>query len=219
MSRISQRFAMSYRYHIFVSYKRQELWTPWTRDRFKRLLTSYLQQELGERPEIFVDEVIDIGADYVNALAERLATSMALVAVLSGDYFASDWCLHELDLMLDRIGGRPGLIFPVVVHDCESLPTPIDRIKPVDLKKFRITHMAETGMTYEEFSSAIGALAPGLARVIRSAPEFRSAWVSTCASRLNEVYNALTAGESCSLPSHFKPPPRRTLLKQPRLAL
>lgn len=119
---------MSYQNHIFVSYKREELWTPWTRDRLKQLLISYLQPELGgERPEIFVDEFIDIGADYVDTLAEQLATSMALVAIFSGDYFASDWCLHELDLMLDRIGGRPGLIFPVVVHDCDSLPAPIDR--------------------------------------------------------------------------------------------
>jgi TIR domain len=209
---------MGYQNHLFVSYKREELWTPWTRDRLKRLLVSYLQPELGEYPEIFVDEFIDVGADYVDTLAERLATSMALVAIFSRDYFASDWCLHELDLMLDRMGGRPGLIFPVVVHDCEKLPAPINRIKPADLKKFRITHMAETGITYEEFSSAIKALAPGLAQVVRRAPEFKSVWVSTCASRLNEVYSALRAGDSCS-PSHFKPPPRGTLLKQPRLAL
>lgn len=88
----------------------------------------------------------------------------------------------------------------------------------MDLKKFRITHMAETGVTYEEFSKAIKTLAPGLAQVIRSAPEFHSGWISTCTSRLNEVYCGLRAGEN-RLPSHFKPPPRRTLLIPPRLTL
>jgi TIR domain len=207
---------MSYEYHLFVSYRRELLWTPWTRDHFKRLLTSYLQQELREAPRIFVDERIEIGADYVNTLAEGLAKSRALVAIFSGDYFSSPWCLHELDLMLDRSGGRPRSIFPVVVHDCENLPAPIDRIQSANFKEFRTTHLCETGRMYEGFSSAVGALAPQLAGVIRTAPAFRNAWVSTCITRLNAVYSALKTGSSVS-PSHFVPPPGLSLLSLPRL--
>lgn len=207
---------MSYEYHVFVSYRREVLWTPWTRDHFKRLLTSYLQQELGEPPQVFVDERIDIGADYVNTLAEGLAKSRALVAIFSRDYFASIWSLHELDLMLDRSGGNPGLIIPVVVHDCEILPTPLDRIQSANFKKFRNTHPCETGAKYEEFSDAIRALAPQLAGVIRDAPAFKNDWISTCLTRLNAVYSATKTGGSVS-PSHFAPPPMHSLLSLPRL--
>jgi hypothetical protein len=207
---------MSYEYDVFVSYRRELLWTRWTRDHFKRLLTSYLQQELGKPARIFVDERIEIGADYVQTLAEGLAKSKALVAIFSGDYFESLWCLHELDLMLDRRGGHPGLVVPVVVHDCDSLPAPIDRIQSADFKDFRVTHLCETGMKYEEFSRAIRAPAPQLAEVIRAAPTFRTAWVSTCVARLNAVHTAVKAGGSVS-PSHFVPPPARSLLRPPRL--
>ena len=94
---------MDYQHHIFISYKRERHWTPWVRDHFKELLSSYLHQDLAvERPDIFVDERIDVGADWVDELAEHLATSAVMVAIFSADYFASDWCIHELDLMLGR---------------------------------------------------------------------------------------------------------------------
>jgi len=187
---------MSYEYDVFVSYRRELLWTSWTRDHFKKLLTSYLQQELRRKPEIFVDERIDVEADYVQTLAEGLAKPRALVAIFSGDYFTSLWCLHELDLMLDRSGGNPGLILPVVVHDCEKLPAPLDRIQPANFTRFRTPYFCETGIRYEEFSIAVGALAPPLARVIWSAPVFRDDWVATCTTRLNAVHGATNGGTS-----------------------
>jgi hypothetical protein len=207
---------MSYEYHVFVSYRRELLWTPWTRDHFKRLLTSYLQQELKEPPRIFVDERIEIGADYVNTLADGLAKSRAFVALFSGDYFSSPWCLHELDLMLDRSGGHPRSIFPVLVHDCEDLPSPIDRVQSVDFKEFRNTHLCETSSKYENFSNAVRTFAPQLAQVIRNAPAFKNSWTATCATRLNAVYSATKTG-SCLSPSHFAPPAVQSLLNLPRL--
>ncbi len=81
---------MDYKHDVFISYRRQELWTSWTRDHFKPLLGSYLQQELGGKPDIFVDERIEVGIDWVDALAEHLAASKIMVAIFSGDYFGSD---------------------------------------------------------------------------------------------------------------------------------
>jgi hypothetical protein len=34
---------MTYQHDVFISYKREANWTPWTRDHFKNLLQSYLQ--------------------------------------------------------------------------------------------------------------------------------------------------------------------------------
>jgi hypothetical protein len=207
---------MTYRYHVFVSYKRELLWTPWTRDHLKRLLASYLQQELRQEVRIFFDDLIEIGADYVEELGHNLAQSMVMVAILSGDYFASQWCLHELDLMLYRNAGRPGLIVPIVVHDCENLPDPVSRIQSVDFKDFRITHMNEYGHKYEQFSIAVKDLAPKLARVIRNAPPYQSDWLGTCVSRFQAVYAARESGNSVS-PLSFTPPPPISLLIPPRL--
>jgi len=159
---------LPYQHDIFVSYRRQIAWTPWTRDHLKRFLESYLQQELGIPPDIFVDERIIVAADWVNALASHLAQSRIVVAVLSRDYFQSRWCLHELDLILDRNGGRPGLFIPLVVHDCENLPDPIARAQPVDFKDFRITDMNRAGQTYEDFSTAVKRLAPMIAEAYAS---------------------------------------------------
>lgn len=53
---------MSYAHDVFISYKREARWTAWTRDHFRKLLASYLQQDLGREPEIFVDERIVVGA-------------------------------------------------------------------------------------------------------------------------------------------------------------
>ena len=116
---------MIYRHDVFISYRRQLLWTPWTRDHFKVLLTAYLQQELGAPPDVFVDERIEVGADWVDELGTHLACSKAMVAILSRDYFGSPWCLHELDLMLERSLGAQPLIVPVIVQDCDNLSPPL----------------------------------------------------------------------------------------------
>src|SRR3954454_22733083 len=132
-----------FEHDVFISYKREELWTPWVRDHLKSLLRCYLQQDLGRTPDIFADERIEIGADWVKELGAHLASSRVVVAVFSGDYFWSDWCIHELDLTLERCNaacpnGSPRLIIPTVVHDGELIPPAIKRIQAVDIKKYRI---------------------------------------------------------------------------------
>jgi hypothetical protein len=188
---------MAYRHDVFISYKRQEVWTPWTRDHFKKLLNVYLQQELGWEPDIFVDERLAVGGDWVDGLAGHLAASRVLVAIFSGDYFGSDWCLHELDLMLARAdavaggpAGRAPLIIPVVVHDGERIPPKAKRIQPADLSRFRIAYINKDTTLYQEFSQAMAQLAPHVAAAIQAAPAFDDRWVGDCQQRFNQVYEA-----------------------------
>ena len=117
---------MSYLNDVFLSYRREKhAWTPWTRETFKRALESCLQRDLGRPATVFFDEQIPMGVDYVNHLAQRLAASRVIVPLLSKDYFSSDWCVHELDLMFERAQGAE-IIIPVLVHDGEIIPDALD---------------------------------------------------------------------------------------------
>jgi hypothetical protein len=208
---------VAYEHHVFISYRREAQWTPWTRDHLRTLIASYLQQELHEQPDIFVDEQILFGADYVQTLANALAKSRVLVPVFSGDYFASPWCVHELDLMLIRNEGNPGLVLPVLVHDCDRLPAPLDRIQFKDLKTFRITHLARDGQMYQDFSAAVRDFAPGLAGAIKAAPPFQDAWIDNCVRRFDAVYRAVGTSKTVR-PRSFALPPKPPRLVLPRFS-
>ena len=184
---------MAYQHDVFISYRRQELWTPWARDHFKKLLEAYLHQELAiKKPDIFIDERIDVGADWVDELGLHLATSKALVVIFSADYFGSDWCLHELDLMLERCKTCDcKLIIPVIVHDGDLIPVEATRIQAKDFSKYRITHIIETTPMYQEFSQAMKQLAPDVHKAIQAAPDFNDAWVNQCKQRFNDVFQAI----------------------------
>lgn len=216
---------MPYLHDVFISYKRETLWTPWARDHFKRLLNSYLQQELGQEPDIFVDENIKVGADWVNGLATNLAMSKVMVAVFSRDYFGSAWCIHELDLMLGRSLAVQNprhsdscLIVPVVVHDGDLIPDKVCRIQPADFKKFRIACVNENTPLYQDFSVAMSVLAPAVKTAIDSAPEYDEKWEVLCKKRFNEIYNS-KCNNGVVEPTYFvaKRPPQ--LLKPPRMIL
>ena len=204
---------MTYRHDIFISYRRQLLWTPWTRDHFKALLSAHLQAELGRAPEVFVDERIEIGQDWVDELGTHLATAKALIAALSGDYFTSPWCVHELDLMLGR--GR-GLVIPIIVHNCENLPSPVDLAQSADFKDYRRTHMAKDGDTYAKFSDAVARVARAIGRAIADPPAFNASWVAICRARMQLVYDAGKAGAPLP-PTLFTPPPAPAFRTPPRL--
>src|SRR5271165_789280 len=108
--------------------------------------------------------------------------------------------------MLDRLGGAPGRVVPVVVQDCEVLPPPVSRIQSADLKAFRITRMNIDGPKYEAFCEAVGKVASDVARAVRAAPAFNPTWTTTCVERFIEVHDAEQRGTTIA-PKWFVPPP------------
>ena len=214
---------MPYEYDVFISYRRQRLWTPWVRDNLKELIETYLQQDLGQIPRIFVDERIEVGADWIDSLGEALAKSKIVLGVFSKDYFASPWCIHELDLITRRSSDAAGgsrdkcrLIVPTVVHDGEIIPDPVRRIQPCNLKKFRVAHICKGTPLYQDFSAAIGALSPQIARAIELAPDFEEGWIEHHQSRFSEVYESDLAGNAYP-PEMFDLVEERPLAVPPRL--
>jgi hypothetical protein len=211
---------MDYLHDVFISYRRHREWTPWTREHVHGLLDAYLTSELGRRPEIFVDEAIEPGADWPERLGSALARARVLFPIFSRDYFGSDWCIHELDLFHSRLLRFPGtrLIVPVIGHDGDLIPLEIARIQPFDLTPFRNTDLQRRTPRYERFSDAIGNLAPHLATAIGSAPGFDDSWVPECQARFNQVYQAHCGGPAASVQTlTLKPMPYP--LTPPRVAL
>ncbi len=150
---------MPYQHDVFISYRRDTAWTQWTREHFKELLQTYLLDDLNRRPDIFLDERIEVGADWVDELGEHLARSKVVVALFSGSYFSSDWCIHELDLIVERAKGaalpESRLIIPVVGHDGEHIPDCVARIQQADISKYRVAWLNKNAPDYYEVSKAI----------------------------------------------------------------
>jgi TIR domain len=201
---------MPYQHDVFISYRRDAAWTPWTREHFKELLQSYLLDDLNCKPDIFLDERIEVGADWVNELGGNLAQSKVVVALFSGSYFESDWCVHELDLIVERArqlksGFLPEarLIIPVVGHDGDQIPDPVARIQSANISKYRVAWINKSAPDYYEFSKAIKELSPPVATAVKNAPDFDDNWIAYCTKRFGEVYEKSIRGARLP-PTQFK---------------
>jgi hypothetical protein len=183
-----------YQNDIFISYRREKnAWTPWARDTFKLALESCLQRELGDPPNIFLDDQTPIGTNFVNHLARALARSKVMVALLSKDYFSSDWCVHELDLMMERAQGDD-LIIPIVVHDGQAIPDAVSLLQWADFRSYAIPALCHAGPLHAEFWSRLVQLAQRIGNAVQAAPDFDPHWEPAFKQRLTDVRAALMAG-------------------------
>ena len=181
------------------------------------MLTAYLQQELGAPPDVFVDERIEVGADWVDELGTHLACSKAMVAILSRDYFGSPWCLHELDLMLERSLGAQPLIVPVIVQDCDNLSPPIGRVQSADFKDYRLTHMSRDGTHVRAIFSRDQAVSADTGEHDLGRNTFRRDLGNMAAKRrFGEVYMEQQA-EHTLAPTQFVTPPTALFTSLPQL--
>jgi TIR domain len=208
---------MDYEWDLFVSYRRQDSWTPWTRNYLKKELEAYLQPWLGSRPKIYVDDRSPGDPSSATTLGEALSRSKAMIAILSGDYWYSSWCVHELDLMFDRVGGKPDRIIATVVHDCEKLPPPAGLIKHTDFSDYRVTNMNVQSQLYQDFSIAVKKLAQPLSTLIQTSPAFDISWTAICVDRFTKVY-AADQSSAVIAPKWVAPPAPPTFGALPRLS-
>lgn len=183
---------VGYIYDVFISYRRHAEWTPWVRECLRPLLDAYLSQELATSPQIFLDEQLEPGDDWPNRLGTALARSRILIPIYSGDYFGSEWCVHELDLMHGRQMQCQDskLIVPMLGHDGDLIPEAMGRILYCDIREFRNTDIQRKSPRFEKFSDAIKTLSPRVAAAICSAPDYAAAWEAECKGRFDMVYAA-----------------------------
>jgi hypothetical protein len=185
---------MSYQNDIFISYRREKYaWTPWARDIFKLALESCLQRELGDPANIYIDDQVPTGTNFVNHLARSLATSKVMVALLSKDYFSSDWCVHELDLMMKK-AKRRDLIIPIVVHDGQAIPDEVSKLKHADFRSYANPALCQGGRLYHEFWDSLRELAQRIGNAVQAAPKFDRRWEPEFKQRFTDVYDAYNIG-------------------------
>lgn len=179
----------SYRFHIFISYRRVPKVEEWVWQIFKDELANWLREWLdGDEPSVFCDrQDIPTGSKWPLVLADGLRTSCCLVPVWTPSYFQSRHCLAELETFLRRedmvgnLNGK-GLIVPVLWHPVPSLHYPrlqrsVRETQSMDFTRFTFTGngFRETAR-YMEFQEKVREFAKDVAQAVQSTPDFRPDW-------------------------------------------
>jgi hypothetical protein len=194
-----------YKHDIFISYKRDVETRHWINEHLMPLLTTYVGMELGRPPDLFIDDQLEAGTTWPLDLGVRLAGSRVLLALYTKTYFHSEWCTRELAAMLQRerdagfrTAARPeGLIVPVILHDCEQLPSEIQDIQARPIREYFNVRMRRDSQRAELLADEIAKLAIPIARAIDSAPDWRPEWREQTAQFFQQAIRA--SGETRQL--------------------
>ena len=174
---------MTYKYDIFISYKRHPETLGWIKKHFKPLLELRVGLALGNDPTIFVHEItqqVYAGELWPQSLAEALGASKVLVALWTKTFFNSVWCTKEMSHMLGRQGRAAnttyGLVIPAIIHDGEDFPKTLSFIQQMDIKSYYNTRMREDSEKAEKLSDEIERHAAGIAQSVQRAPQWQAQW-------------------------------------------
>lgn len=187
---------MSYKYDIFISYRRDPETVRWIKDHFTPLLALRLGFELKRKPTIYLDEQIETGATWPLSLASALGTTRVLIALWTANYFTSVWCTEEFGQMLHReeisklrTPPRPnGLIIPAFIHDGNSFPAKLRYIQAFEIQACFNPRMAQNSPRAEALDAALAAQAPAIAASIENAPPWRKAWGARAATGFQKTF-------------------------------
>lgn len=184
---------MPYRYDIFISYRRNSETHAWITNHFMPLLELRVGMELARKPQIYLDDQLEVGTSWPASLGAALGSSRILIPLWSGNYLASAWCTTELSYMLAReqlakarTQKHPtGLIVPAIIHDGEfdNLPPEIRSIQCMPIQKSFNVRMAHNGPRAEELDAILTTEAPAIANCINNAPQWQSKWPDGAARR------------------------------------
>ncbi|MBK7439720.1 MAG: toll/interleukin-1 receptor domain-containing protein [Saprospiraceae bacterium] len=171
-----------YEYEVFLSYKRGKIREEWLHEIFKPLFEMQLEESLGHRCNIFIDQkTIPPGVDWPDYLSEALSKSKCLVAILSPSYFGSQWCMKEFNAMHYRqtelrkkkiLAKEYSVIVPFVKQGpMDVFPDFVDRIQLLDYSMFnKIGEAFKKSELYLEMQGKIERDAQQTAQMIKNAP-------------------------------------------------
>jgi hypothetical protein len=204
---------MSYNYDIFISYRRNPETLAWIKEHFVPLLSLRLEFELQRKPAIYVDEQIESGSSWPPALGAALGGSRVLIALWTGNYFASVWCTEEFSQMLGREDeaklrtvARPhGLIIPAFIHDGDSFPPDLKHIQPFEIQSCFNPRMARNSQRAEELDAALAAQAPAIASSIQNAPSWRKKWAAKAGAAFYKCYHRHSESVQTRVPRFTRP--------------
>ena len=173
---------MTYKYDVFLSYRRANAWPKFVDDIFLPMFRHWLSAELGRNPEVFFDaDCIETGMQWPNELAMGVASSRLMVCLWSREYFSSDWCMAELSHMMARRTAcdpvnPPPLVLAVIIHDGEQLPVELSGIQQFPIQAYSNPWMRQDSQRAEELSEKLIKLAMHVARALDQIPDYDASW-------------------------------------------
>jgi hypothetical protein len=175
-----------YDYELFMSYRRNGNVRDWVQNHLAPLLIRCLEDELPEKPRVFLDSNQEVGIEWPDNILRALNRSKLLLAIWSPSYFTSPWCLAEWHTMLLReqalgIGGLsklPGLIYPIRFSDGNSFPAEAQQVQQeLSFKDWRFPYLHfKDSILYLDFHRAVVRLAENIAERLQLCPPWQSDW-------------------------------------------
>ncbi|MXS82931.1 toll/interleukin-1 receptor domain-containing protein [Nitrosomonas oligotropha] len=116
---------MTYKFDIFVSYRRTETIGGWVKNHLVPRLQLRLNEIAPRNVEVFCDFKMADGVNFPAELRNKIKASGLLLSIWSADYFRSTWCMAEwvsfrerqkqLGLFTDD--HTQGLVYPIRYSD------------------------------------------------------------------------------------------------------
>jgi hypothetical protein len=176
---------MGYEWDLFISYRRKPGIRAWVLELLRPQLEEWLAETVAYEPKLFVDESIETGATWPEALRVAISKSRLLVPVLTATYFRSAWCLAELETMFAREnllglrapGTAEGLILPILWAGRELFPEHVAQIQHTDFTAWAYRPPFFTDSAHNvAFQGAVKDFAEKVARRLTCAPEWQEGW-------------------------------------------
>ena len=186
---------MSYKYDVFISYKRDykskpeeyaaQLRLRWLRETFMPHFEFALSGEIGRDPQVFWDETEFKTGQDMKVLMNNLAGSKCLVAILSNPYlYDSEWCLREFCFMKHRKKTSnetyPNVfLLPLLYQTTDTNHPLICDLKFADYTKYnKVGKAFESSPEFINFQDAVNTAAGIIKDVILDPPEWNSGWIA-----------------------------------------
>ncbi|MCK5269160.1 MAG: toll/interleukin-1 receptor domain-containing protein [Sedimentisphaerales bacterium] len=198
-----------YKHQIFLSYRRSDKkWVSWTNDIFAVTLETLLRPALGN-VSIFKDTVIETGRSWPSGLASALARSRIMLAVLSRDYFYSDWCRLEMSLMFHReklvgfrtINNPSRLIIPVIIDDGDCFPREVQEMNCESMHDFANPFILKDTEKHTDMAEFLRKkVCPVIEKALSEVPDYDSSWNDITHKQIEHLFE-IQAKTQKTLPS------------------
>jgi hypothetical protein len=175
---------MEYQHDVFISYRRDMLTSKWMEDHFVPLLKHHIYLELGRQPNIYIDKQLETGTTWPIALGKALGASRTIIPLWTKAFLNSVWCTCEVGHMLERetknglrtFENPGGLIFPIVIHDGETMPVQLKTIQRIEIQDCYNVRMALDSPKAEILDDRLKPLGKEIADAITNAPSWQQDW-------------------------------------------
>ena len=199
---------MDYKYDIFISYRRDNLTRQWIEEHLVPLLKLHIKLELGRDILIYIDEQLEFGTTWPISLGKALGESRTIIPLWTKRYLDSIWCTCEIGHMLEResktgfrtIDNPNGLVFPIIIHDGDTMPVHLNTIQKVEIQDCFNVRMSTNSPKAEVLDDKLRPLGKVFADAIINAPKWQQDWQILAVNSFVEQYHKSTESIQSQIP-------------------